>query len=300
MVELDDFRPDTAFLELGLDRGRLTSAVVVSDRGGRRTHRVRCGAESYILKSAADWDAALEGRRYRLLEELGVPTLRVHGTTETAVLLEDLSVSERFRPAEPADCERAETGTALARWYRALHDAGRTYLQEAEVVPSCLRREYDLLDAETVLATGDTLGLAANPVWAQAAERLETLKSALRETGETLNYNDFHWSNVAVCRTHPVTEAVVYDYHLLGIGPACADCRNVAGGLSGPAREAFAADYGPVDERASLLDAPLAVLYALKVAADRGQRPGWAAPLVARAESGELAADLDRACAVIE
>lgn len=79
----------------------------------------------------------------------------------------------------------------------------------------------------------------------------------------------------------------MYDYHLLGIGLAYSDCRNVASVPHGAAREAFWDAYRDVDRREAVLDAPLATLYALSVAVQRPRFPGWAVPLRQEAESGK-------------
>lgn len=50
----------------------------------------------------------------------------------------------------------------------------------------------------------------------------------------------------------PSVRAVVYDYHLLGIGLAYSDCRNVAGSLGERVQSAFWEAYGSVDEREAL------------------------------------------------
>jgi hypothetical protein len=81
---------------------------------------------------------------------------------------------------------------------------------------------------------------------------------------------------------------VVFDYHLLGIGPAYCDIRNVRGSLANSAREAFALTYGPFDERVEPFDRPLAVLYALLVASRRRAIPTWATGLVGKVTNGEL------------
>jgi hypothetical protein len=126
------------------------------------------------------------------------------------------------------------------------------------------------------------------------------LKSATRAQATTLNYNDFEWTNLALSRE--VTSehrGIVFDYHLLGIGPAYSDYRNVTGSLEGLAREAFHEAFGPVDEREAILDAPMSVLYGLNVALERAQFPGWATGLLNEVVSGDLALKLRKAIAIL-
>jgi hypothetical protein len=122
----------------------------------------------------------------------------------------------------------------------------------------------------------------------------------MRSLPETLNYNDFHWTNLALSRRSvPSPRAVVYDYHLLGIGLRYSDCRNVVGSLGDRAASAFWEAYGPVDEREKLLDEPTSVLYALMVALRQPEFPDWAQGCLRKARNGELQKSLHRALEAI-
>ena len=233
---------------------------------------------------------------YRLLSKYGVPTLSLHGWTNQALLLEDLNASRSWRLATREDVQHARMGRAVAEWYRTLHDAGREVLSSQRGPPSFLKRESDALNASVVRALGKQLGLPEAPLWALAAKHIEGLKATTRSLDETLTYNDFHWTNVALSRgEESVFRAIVFDYHLLGIGLRAGDYRNVVGSLGGPAREAFAAAYGPVDEREAILDRPLASLYGLTVALERPKWPRWADSLLDEVKNGELCRALNRA-----
>lgn len=282
--------------ELGLSPSAVTGVTPLRRRYGHALYRLTAGRRSFVLKWFADPARAGEVRAYALLERLGVPTLPVQGRATNALLLEDLATSDVWRLASEADLHRPETGAAVAGWYRALHAAGRAVLADPLGAADFLHREADSLDAATILRIGERLGLAADPVWQLAADRIEALKRALRALPETLTYNDFHWTNLALSRREDVDlRAIVFDYHLLGTGPAAGDCRNVTGSLEGPARRAFQVAYGEVDEREAILDAPVAVLHALGVAVRRPALPRWALPLVREVAAGGLAVKLHRA-----
>jgi len=105
-------------------------------------------------------------------------------------------------------------------------------------------------------AHGKRFGMEMLTVWQLAADHLEALLAAFRAFQETLNYNDFHWTNLALTHEEPL-RAVVFDYDLLGIGPVYCDIRNVLGSLGEPAQGAFREAYGPVDERIAVFDKPL-------------------------------------------
>lgn len=154
-------------------------------------------------------------------------------------------------------------------------------------MPGFLTREIDLLTPEGVVQIGKRLGMETLPVWQLAADHLEAVQSAFRAFPETLNYNDFHWTNLALTREAPL-RAVVFDYDLLGIGPAYCDLRNVLGSLGESARGAFREVYGPVDERVAVYDQPLASLYSLHVAVQLPQLPAWAQGCAQEAMDGTL------------
>jgi hypothetical protein len=187
---------------------------------------------------------------------------------------------------------RPEVGRAVARWYRALHDAGETLLSSGDR-PTFLTRETDELCPDSILAAGRALGLADYPAWTLAADHIGLLKAAAERLITTLNYNDFYWTNLALARrSNGETEAVVFDYNLLGLGMPYSDCRNVTGSLSGEAVSAFWDTYGDVDPREEKLDRPLAALYSLAVASRMTRLPQWAESSRDRVINGALESDL--------
>ena len=281
---------------LGLNPRRITQIALMNQRHGHRICRLEYGEQSFVLKWLAESRHGDEVRAYALLREHSVPTLPVYGWTENALLLEDLSTSPTWRLAEEGDVECPETGVAVAEWYRMLHAAGHKIVNDAEGPPGFLEREADALSPTNVLVIGRRLGLTFNPVWQLASEHIEALKVAMRSLSETLNYNDFHWTNLALSRRGvPRLVAIVYDYGLLGIGPRFSDCRNVTGSLGERARAAFWEAYGPVDERECILDEPVSVLYSLWHAVQQPRFPTWADGLVKVVRCGELEAKIRRA-----
>jgi hypothetical protein len=272
--------------------------ALIHEKHGNRLYRVAVDGGSFVLKWFGEANGAVEVQAYALLERLGVPTLPVHGRGDRALLLEDLAVSETWRPAEEADVERAATGAAVGEWYRTFHAAGQGVVAAPARRPAFLAREIDALDAESIVAAGERLGLGASPGWALAAEHVEAITDAMRALPETLNYNDFYWRNLALSRDAPL-RAVVYDYHLLGIGLRTSDCRNATGSLGDRAAAAFWEVYGAVDEREGVLDEPASILYSLVVAPRRTSLPAWAWGCVRAVESGQLERSLRRALEVL-
>jgi hypothetical protein len=225
---------------------------------------------------------------YALLEGLGIPTLPVLARTAHSLALEDLERSPRWRQAEEADMARAETGLAVAAWYRALHEAGFRYLARPENRAGGLTSWVDEIDVEQVALAGEKLGLVGCPGWASVLGRIEPLVARYRSFPQTFNYNDFASENLALSSGEDPLRAVVYDYDCFSTGTVYSDWRNVVSSLVDEGKAAFQEAYGSVDDQEGLLDGPLSSLYGLIVAARRERLPGWARPLIEEVQSGEL------------
>jgi len=284
-------RLSEVFAELGFDPLEVRNLALISRRHRSRLYRFRYDDRTYILKWQEDGDT-IEPRAYALLRSLRVPTLSTYGHTEHAVLLEDVAASTAWRPAHERDIAYAETGRAVAEWYQFLHLAGQDLL--AHGAPEWLTWEWDSLSPDSVRKLGRDLDLPHLPLWETAARHVTALKEAARQLILTLTYNDFHWSNLALSQRGP-QRALMFDFHLLGIGLAASDCRNVASGLGPTARQAFQEAYGPVDPRQQLLDEALSPLAALQEALARPSFPPWARAILDDIQSGRLEKKLHRA-----
>ncbi len=248
---------------LGLDLHAVQKPELLHRRHGNSVYRIVESSRSYVVKQFGDSDHDVEVRAYGLLESLGVPTLPVYGKTEQAVLLEDLENSQEWRLATRDDIDQAKVGTAVADWYSALHNS-----TVGEGLSDFLEREDEVLNSDSIRDAGVKLGLANFQVWQLAAEHIDELKRALRSLPTVINYNDFHWSNLALSRHGPM-EAIVFDYGMMGVVSRYADCRNVTGSLGVEAARTFWERYGLTDEREATLDAPLSTLTALHAASLR-------------------------------
>ena len=280
---------------VGLDPAAVERIDIVSERHGHAVWRLETAQRSYVLKWLGRGFGRVEVESYQLLQHLGVPTLPLYGSSAAALLLEDLERSPAWRLAGEADLARAEVGRAVARWYRVFHDAGETLLSQGSR-PDFLTRESDVLAPETVIKTGRALQLPGLSVWELAADHVELLRAAVERLSFTLNYNDFYWTNLALSRREGRRlEAIVFDYHLLGIGMRYSDVRNIRFSLSGAAVPAFQEAYGPLDPREETLDRPLATLYNLHTAVRMADFPSWARHSRQRVVSGDLEGDLREA-----
>jgi len=277
-VDRRDLRFDEVYRELGIDPEQVKGEVIISERHGHRIWRMRLGNRSFVVKCFADEiSATAETAAYRILRQLGIRTLPVYGMSERALVLEDLSVSPRWRLACEEDIDRPKIGAALAAWYRLFHRRGSEFLGTSRPEPLVFRRESEALTAETMHETARALGLAGDPVWKTAIGALELLKAAESKLSTTFNYNDFHWTNLAVSRGESEQlQVTVFDFHLIGIGMRYSDCRNVISSLGPRAADAFRAEYGPVDPREVIIDRPLSALHSLSVAVRLPRFPTWA------------------------
>ncbi len=263
--------------KLGVPAGEIRRVETISVRPGRRLYRIRTHKGSYVLKSFPVGNSGNEIKGYSLLRQLGVPTLDVIAMTETDLLLEDLTCSETWRLATEPDAGDRHVGRAVARWYWHFHEKGSALAASGSGLPPFLKREEDLLDRAGIESAGRDLGLSRLDSWRLAADHIDLLKRSLSDFGTTLNYNDFHWTNLALSRkSGPGMEAIVFDYDLLGIGTRYSDGRNAVGSLSGEAIAGFQEVYGSVDPGEKTLDRPLATLYALVSAARMATFPKWA------------------------
>jgi len=270
MMSGQDFQPEIgdSLRGLSIPAGEVRRVETISVRPGHRLYRILTHRRSYVLKSFSGHGPGNEIEGYGLLRQLGVPTVRVIAKTKTDLLLEDLTGSETWRLATKSDVRERRVGEAVARWFWHFHEKGSALAASGSGLPPFLKREEDLLDPASIEAAGRALGLLQMDSWRLAAEHIELLKLGLAGFGTTLNYNDFHWTNLALSRKAGLgMEAVVFDYDLLGIGTRYSDFRNVMGSLSGEAVTGFREVYGSVDPGEQTLDRPLATLYALVSAA---------------------------------
>ncbi|MFC7619118.1 aminoglycoside phosphotransferase family protein [Microlunatus sp. GCM10028923] len=262
--------------EFGLDhRARVEP---IRDRPDHRVCRVHDRHGTYVLKVWRGEDAP-ELANYRLLARLGVPTIQVVAATGSALLLEDLGGTGARRLATEDDLADPAVITALATWYRRLHDAGAPPGNWA--VPW----EHEHLTPDALRRTGRRLGLDHEPAWISAVESLDPVLEAARRLPQTLVHNDFHVTNLALVPG----AAIMIDFELLRIGTRAGDLRNVTGQLGPAARETFLASYGPVPTEEQVIDAPLAVLGALaQFSGDAARLPRWVRFLVAEVRDGGL------------
>ncbi|MCY3766633.1 MAG: phosphotransferase [Gemmatimonadetes bacterium] len=284
---------------MGFDTARLDNIDPIREKHGNRLFRINLEGSSYILKVFGEPEASREIRAYSLLKDIGIPTLHAIARTNNALLLEDLDVSDYLRLAHEEDIGKPEVGVALAEWYRIFHNAGSNVRLGIDPRSSFLRREIDALTHASILQVAARVGGSDQKKWSILAGNIDRIRNAVMASAETLTFNDFHWTNLALSRNGRRIKAVVFDYHLLGLGMRYSDCRNVTGSLGPDAADAFQSAYGETDPREEILDELVAPLCALVEAFRRPVFPSWAVASLELAEAGEIHNRFDRVIEIL-
>jgi len=235
-----------------------------------------------VLKVFEHEEHRREIKFYGILQRCGVPTLRVLTQTEDSLLLEDLAHSTQWRLGQAQDLDNPEIARAIAAWYRLLHKAGREY--------SALHALH-ALPAETDVLTLTNLRMLAEKFpcetfWQALFAHYDVFRAKLAALSQTLTYNDFYYTNLAVARDN--SAALMFDYNLAGRGYAYGDVRNVCWSLSPRAAEAFREAYGTINLTEQSMDVLACNVVGLWTAAQRERFPAWAEPMRESLANGTL------------
>lgn len=255
----------------------------LQSKDGIHVYRVVSPTSSYVLKYFEQPEYRREIAAYRLLYDLGVPTLEVAAVSDSALLLADIADHPQMRLGYPADLADPGVGEALAMWYRQLHSSGATYLAESGDWPY---REHDIITHENIRYIAECTRTTENPVWALAERQLPLVLDKISELGETLTFNDFFWTNLAVARDQ--STALMFDYNYLGTGLRYSDIRNVCASLEADAAAAFLSAYGHCDLQEKALDEFTSVIVNLVQACKRSAFPHWAEDSLRALHDGSL------------
>lgn len=236
-----------------------------------------------MLKYFSDDEYTREIETYSTLKNLGVPTINVIASSERALLLEDLDNSPRYRLGLEGDLHDLTVARSLAAWYKELHSAGATFVTKSS---RTFYRELDLLTVENIEFLRAVTHTEDNPLWDLLVASIPVIQNKVKDLGETLTYNDFYWTNLVV--SHDKTEALMFDYNLLGVGLRYNDIRNVCSSLSKEAGKAFLEAYGGYSEVEKAIDQATATLVDLVTAYKKPVFPKWAQESLQAVHNGKL------------
>ena len=278
---------DSIFQKLDL---HVETAELIRSKAGVSVYRLEASGKRLILKLFADPEDRREITNYRLLGELGIPTLPVLGYTEEAILLLDVNASEKYRLGMEEDLQDVQVAEAIAKWYRRLHDTGRQYLTRNSV---SLYDETDVITVENMVRAAEMTDTIDNPLWNVVKDNFDDMKKKIAKLPRTLTYNDFYWDNLIVSKDK--TEAFMFDYNLMGVGMAYGDVRNVISAMGKEAAKAFCDAYGVdgLDEE-KLADDFLAHMVTLCAGSQREVFPAWAGESLEKLKSGKLLKDYEQ------
>ena len=234
-----------------------------------------------VLKCYRTDGARREILNYSLLAALGVPTPHLACRTDSAILMEDLSRHPIYRLGIEADMASTIVAEKIAAWYRLLHQ--RSHNNQA-MQKYALYEEASHFTLQNIDYLARHTNTAHLPIWKTLSRHFDEIISIYHHLPKTLNYNDFYYTNLTVAKND--SRAMMFDYHLLGIGYTVADVRNVCSSLSPKAKEAFLAAYGPIDPLEQALDAVLSPIITLHLACQKSKFPSWAKESLAFLENG--------------
>jgi len=209
---------------------------LINAKGGVYVYKCLYDGTPAVVKYFEKEDDRREIFNYRLLAQHNIPTIKTLALGTTALVMEDISVSEQWRLGTAEDFKDADVTKSLAQWYFTFHENGAA-VSELDT----LYFEYDSITEENL----NTLILKfpeAKELFRFVLTHYDKLRELIFKPSFTLNYNDFHWSNFVVRKDKKA--AMMFDYNLLGKGYRFSDFRNVCWDLSEEAKAAFVNEYG--------------------------------------------------------
>lgn len=251
------------------------SISILQDKDGVTVARIVSNEKSYVIKCFQKEEHKRELENYRLLASLGISTIRVIASTDSALLLEDITCSPTYRLGIEEDMSDPEVARQIAVWYKQLHSQGYDYVcQHGE----SMYDEADFFTLENIVSIKEKTGTQDAPAWLLLEKNYAAINDLLRKAKRTLTYNDFYYTNMVVDKDK--SSALMFDYNLLGKGYTYTDVRNVLSSLSEEAGKAFHDEYGEFDPVEKVLDDVVSVVVTLYLACQRDEFPWWAQALV--------------------
>ncbi|GEM_PF-754424 len=256
---------------LGLENNEHIALEEIRNKDGIYLYRVKYKDENFILKYFLNHDYKREISNYSLLKRLEVPTIKVFGATDNSLLLEDIDKSQDYRLGTEEDLSNPEVARAIAKWYKKLHQRG---LERPIKDNERFYREIDCITKENIQAMKIKSNTKDNSLWNLIEDNWGLFLSIIKGLEETLNYNDFYWTNLVVRKDKK--EALMFDYNFLGIGSRYNDIRNVTVSLSEAAKDAFMDEYGGFSQKEKVIDDVTTPLITLISAYKKDTFPKWA------------------------
>ena len=240
---------------------------LIQNKDGVIIARVQNDKKSYIIKYFQNEDFKREIKNYQLLYDLSIPTVKVFGFTDSAILMEDISQSDIFRLATKEDLDDVVVASKIAEWYKLLHTSVKNF-------DTKIYDETDLITRENIEFIKGKTSTQNLPIWKIIDDNFDTIISKIKALPRVLTYNDFYYTNLIVAKDK--SSAFMFDYNLLGKGYVYSDIRNVCSSLGENTKKAFVETYGEFNKSEIIVDNVASVLVTLYHASQRKTFPSWA------------------------
>lgn len=244
---------------------------LIQNKDGVIVARVQSVEKSFVIKYFLNEYYKREIKNYKLFQSLNIPTVKVFGFTDSAILMEDISRSDIFRLATKEDLNDVAIASKIAEWYKLLHTGSKDFVSEHITE---LYDETDFITRENIGFIKEKTGTQSLPVWKIIDDNFDFIVSKIRSLPRVLTYNDFYYTNLIVAKDK--TSAFMFDYNLLGKGYVYSDIRNVCYSLGEKAKITFLESYGEFDKNEIIVDDVASVLITLYYACQRKKFPSWA------------------------
>lgn len=244
-----------------------SNITIIQSKDGVIVARVQVNATSYIIKYFQKDEHKREIKNYKILKSLSIPTINLLRSTDSSILMEDISQSDIFRLAAKEDLDDVVVASQIAEWYKLLHTSSKNFDTE-------IYDETDLITKENIEFIKKKTGTQNLPIWKIIDDNFDIIILKIKALPRVLTYNEFYYTNLIIAKDK--SSAFMFDYNLLGKGYVYSDIRNVCSSLGENAKKAFIETYGEFDKSEIIVDDVTSVLVTLYYACQRKTFPSWA------------------------
>jgi len=259
------------------------SIELIREKDGIYVIRIFINNKHYILKCIEKEEYKREINNYLILKNLGIKTIDLIDYTDSSLLMEDITYSDKYRLAKKEDLNNEKVITSIAKWYKQFHTLGIDYVNK---YGANMYMESDCFTLENIDYIMQKTNTNDNITWNVLIIQFNDLKKILDNSVKTFNYNDFYYTNMIVAKD--CTEAFMFDYNLLGKGYVSADIRNVTVKLNSTLKDVFLKAYGEFNYQEMLLDEIIGTIVDLYYACQLREFPEWGNEALEKITSGKI------------
>ena len=256
---------------------KIKRVETIREKDGVIVVRVYYGDMTCIVKYFENREYTREVNMYKLVNSLGIKTLKIYYFGDNFMIMEDLNKCKDYSLAVETDLQDLAVLKNLAVWYRELHTKGKT------CDLSNLYDENDVITIDNIKSLGGLIDESSVKFLLNNYDNFIKLKNKLPYT---LTYNDFACENLIVGKD----VAFMYDYNFVGKGTAYSDVQNVMSMLDDDKKQIFFDYYGRdnIQEIEVVASKILQTISSLIRASKRERFPRWAECLLSKVQSSEF------------